>query len=426
MRTVFNAAVQAVVAVGIIVGAVLLANQLLESKPESERGPRGPGNAILVDSVEVEMGTQTVVIEASGTVGPAREITLFPRVQGEVLAVHAELVPGGRLPAGAEVVSIDDADYQVALRQARAVRDQADANRRLEEASRDTARAEYERFRDELGDVDTDLVLRQPQADVAEAAYRSANAQLSRARLDLTRTSVAAPFDAVVLRRSVDVGSRVTQNSEIARLAGTDAFWVDVAIPVDHLRWITLPDPDGTPGSSVRVFHRAAWGPEAYREGHVVRLQPDLEEGGRMARLLVAVEDPLSLSPEHASRPRLFLGAWVEVEVQGTEVDDVIALDRALVRAGSHAWVVGEGDVLEIRDLQIAFSTRDTVYVIDGLAPDDRVVSSGISAPVDGMQLRTGPPPGMGPPGEGASSRPHRGQGPPGQGERRRGREAPR
>lgn len=390
-------ALQMVVAALLIFAAISVAKGFMAKDDEGGHGGGRGGwgghgggrRAALVEVVEIERASASVVVEASGTVVPALEIALHPQVTGEVVEVHPNFAPGGFLSAGETVVRIDDDNYRLASRQADANRDAARASQRLEEANQLVARAEYELYGGDLDGEERDLVLREPQLASAEASLEAADAAYDRARLNLRRTQVTAPFDSVVHSRSVNVGSRVGENSPLARLIGTGAFWIEAAVPVEELDWLTIPTGEGEIGSEVRVFPSSASNGD-FRVGHVVRLLPDLEDGGRLAKLLIEVTDPMALLPENTEQPRLLLGAWARVEIQGTELESTIPLDRSLVRGGNSAWVLNSENTLEIRPLDIVFRGRDQVFVSGGVEPGENVISSALSAPVPGMQLRTG------------------------------------
>jgi len=166
-------------------------------------------------------------------------------------------------------------------------------------------------------------------------------------------------------------------------LTGTDAYWVEVTVPVDQLRWIELP------GARARIFNEAAWGATAHRVGKVIRLLSDLEQQGRMARLLVEVADPLDLRKENANQPKLLLGDYVRIKIEGVELKNVAMVDRRLVREGNNVWVMNDRNQLEIRPVQIVFRARDKLFIRDSLRPGERLVVTELSAAVDGMLLRT-------------------------------------
>ena len=105
--------------VGILVVAILGAVVLMKTRPRAERRP--PMKAVpLVRCQALEELVHTATLEVMGTVVPAAELRLKARVSAEVMAVHANWYPGGLVAAGEELVRLDDADYVMAVAQAKA------------------------------------------------------------------------------------------------------------------------------------------------------------------------------------------------------------------------------------------------------------------------------------------------------------------
>jgi len=371
----------------ILAGAVVAMIWMMETGPKAKPRPKAR-NATLVEVRTVHSGTRQTLVHAMGTVMPSRQVQLMPQVSGEVIALGPHLVPGGFFRAGEEVLRIDPTDYRIAVQQLASEVAQVEAEIQLEQGKQLVARKEYELLGESVSEEEKALMLRQPQLDTLKASLEAARGRLEQARVDLGRTQIDAPFNAVVQSRDINVGSRVTPSVPLATLAGTDAFWIEISVPVSQLRWIRLPGPQGEKGSVVRVYDEAAWGGEAYRLGHVIRLAAAVEPEGRMARMLVEVDDPLAREKGQAGKPILLIGAYVRVEIEGRHLDNVIALPRDLVREGDRAWVMSGDGRLEIRPLDILFRGRDEVLVNGGVSDGERLVVTDLSAPVEGMQLR--------------------------------------
>ena len=379
----------AVVAIGL---AMLGAEYMVSSKPTAKRRSGGElaRTATLVETLVAAERQERAQIEASGTVMPSREIALTPEVAGRVVSIHPKLVPGGVLREGEEVARLDDREYRLTVRQARSDLTRARADITLEKGSQSIAKREFELIGEELDDLGANLVLRKPQLAAVNATAQQAQAQLAMAQLNLERTAVTAPFDAVVRSRGANVGSRVTQQTTIATLVGVETWWIEASVPVDQLRWINVPEGPDAEGSRVQVTNPAAWTEAgAHREGRVVQLAVDLEDKGRMARLLIAVDDPLSLAPEGAARPKMLLGSWVQLAIEGRSLGSVVPVAREHVRDGDRVWVRGAGGLLEIREVTVAFRDREAVYVSAGLKAGEEIVTTDLPAPVAGMKLRT-------------------------------------
>ena len=376
------------VPLGIVAISASVAFALIETGPVAERSPR-PRQPRLVEVIRVERTTEVTEVAAMGTVVATREVVIQPQVSGRIVEVSPEFVPGGHFAPGEQMLRIDPSDYALAVRQRESELAQARAELQLEQGNQSVARLEYELLAEAVPEEDRDLVLRLPQLESVRARVASAEAALAQARLDLERTRLRAPFHALVRERGAELGARVDPGTALATLVDTSAYWVEALVPVAQLRWIEIPDASAASGSPARVSDTRAWGTGAFREGRVVRLLGDLESEGRMARLLVRVEDPLAFGPGRAGTPPLLLDSFVHVRIQGRQLDGVVALDRRLLRDGNRVWLMGEDGALEIRPVTVAFRGEERVLVSEGLAGGERVVASELSSPVSGMPLRS-------------------------------------
>lgn len=359
---------------------------VFNTEPKAERGGATRETRMLVDVTTVSRGTHRPTIAATGTVEPARDIVLRPRVGGQVIA-HAEgLEPGGIVDADVELIRLDPADYRHTLRQRRADLQQAEAELRRERGRQRAAKREYELSGRQLDGASEALALRQPQLASAQAAVESAQAGVERAQLDLDRTRIEAPFRAQVIEREVDVGSQVNVGDPLARLVGVATYWVEVTVPVAKLRWLEFAAGKEAGGAPVQIHNPGAWPDGVAREGRLFRLLGNLDDSTRMARVLVAVDDPLAL--DAPSKPRLLLGTFVEARMQGEAVADVVRLDRDYLRSNDTVWVMDEQDQLAIRDVAIAVRDSEYAYIREGLRDGERVVTSSLATVQDGAPLR--------------------------------------
>ncbi len=386
----------------ILAAGVMYATHLIETKPKSQRGA-ARRQARLVAVVEVERQDIPVTVGALGSVIAAREVDVKPQVSGRVIDMSEEVLPGGLFQAGQQILQIEPEDYELLVEQRRSDVANAERDLKIEEGSQTVARQEFELLSDVITEMDQDLMLRKPQLASAKAALEAAQARLDQAKLDLDRTQIVAPFNAVVKTKHVDLGAMVTSASTLVTLTGADEYWVNVVVRVDMLPWLIIPPRDGEKGSKVRIRNPLVWGEDAYRSGEVIRLFGELETVGRMAQLLVSVKDPLSLSPENASAPRVLIGSFVRVEIEGRTIPSVISIDRELLRDGGNVWLMSEEGKLEIRPVDIVFRGEEYVLVSDGIKTGDKIITTNLAAPVEGMPLRlvgdqTDGPPGSGQP----------------------------
>lgn len=344
----------------------------------------------LVETVPAFRGDHRVRVEAMGTVMPAREAMLTPRVTGEIVEQDPSFVPGGFFEKGSPMLAIDRADYEQALIQRQSELASAEAELKIELGDQAVAQEELELLEVDIPEINRDLILRKPQVRRARASVESARAAVSSAELDLERTSILAPFDGQVVRRVVTIGNNVSAGDELATFVGANEYWVEIAVPVSSLRWIETP-PIGAPsgeakGSRAEIRYRKAWGDDAMREGRVARLVGELEPRSRLARVLISIEDPLARTEENRGKPAMILDAFVEVVIDGRLLEGVFVIDRDYVRNGDAVWVMGEDDRLVTRSVEVIHRGREVAYV-RGLRDGDLVIKTNLQTPVEGMRL---------------------------------------
>jgi len=379
-----------VLPIGVIAAGAGIYQYMMATAPEPRRMERGR-QARLVDVVIARQADTVARVEAFGSVQPAREVTLSPQVAGEIVEIGGALEPGGVFAAGELVARIEPRDYELTLKERATAVVRMEAQRTMERASQSVALKEYETLGEVLNEEEKSLVLREPQLAAADAELQAARAMLDMARLDLERTRIVAPFDAQVMEKHVDVGTRVSVQSPIAHLVGTEIYWVELSLPQMDVAWVAMPE-NGAPGSRVILRQPKVWGPEATREGRVIRLLPGLASEGRMARVLVSVEDPLALREGNAGRPPLLLGQYLQAEIEGRPVPGAFAVERRLLRNNDSVWIMNGEDTLEIRPVDIAYRGLERVLVRGGLSDGERIVATNIASVAEGMELRTGSP----------------------------------
>lgn len=379
-----------ILAAVVIVGAGLAGAAYLQKstvKPQK----RPPAKWVPVVETQSLMRTShAVTVTAMGTVVPARTVMLKSRVPGQIVAMSPEFIEGGFLKDGSAVVQLDDTDYKLALEQKKSELVNAQYALKLEMGRQEVAQREWQILNGDRGSAafDSDLALRKPHLDKARADVAAARAAVEKATVDLSRTRITAPFNAVVRSKSVDLGSQVSAAESMAELVGTDAFWVQASIPVDRLEWIRIPQRNNEQGAAVKVHYAGG----NTIKGEVMRLMGDLDSEGRMARILVEVKDPMHRASRRAAPP-LLIGEYVRVEVEGRELDNVFVIPRTALRDGDSVWLMMDDMTLSVRKVEPVWRSDVSVVIQNDLHHGQQLIVSDLPAPVDGMALRQKPAP---------------------------------
>jgi RND family efflux transporter MFP subunit len=384
-------AIQVVIILVVLGLAGAIAYHFIITRPKAKKADvitRAP----LVEVIEPACKTHEITVSAMGTVQSGRELIVKPEVVGAVLSLSPKLVLGGLFQEGDTLVQIDRRDYELMVTREKAIVSTREADVALEAGRRIVAKREWEALKESASADDLSssaLALREPQYQTAKARLEEAKAGHRRAEINLERTTIKVPFNAFVKQESVEIGQLVNPQTVLATLVGTDKFKVIVSVPLEQLQHISIPGRNiaaGAAGSSCDVIQKAGATQEIRRKGRVTRLLGEMELVGRMARLVVEVEDPLALKDK--SQWPLLIGAYVRVKIMGRSMADVCAVPRRALRDGSQVWICDSNNLLVRRAVDVVWREKDRVFVRKGIEKGDRIIVSRLANPVPGMALR--------------------------------------
>lgn len=370
----------------IILAGVAITSMVFLTEPEARQEGAVKKSAMLVDVIPVQRDDFNPTVVATGTVQPAKDITLSPRVAGQVISVSEQFTPGATVRKGTVLLRIDPADYENTLRLRMSDLQLARAALKVEMGRQDVAKKDYELIGDELSPENKALVLREPQLESARANIAAAEAAVKQAELNLERTTIRAPFDAHIITRNANEGSLVTPGDNLGRMVGLDEYWIVANVPVAKVNWLTFGEEANRPGSGVKILNENAWPSGQFRTGKLFRLVGALNDQTRLARVIISVRDPLNTGRRDTAPP-LMIGTFVQAHIQARQIQQVIRLDRDYLRKNKTVWVMEDGK-LRIREVDIVFEDAEYAYISEGLLDSEMVVTTNLSTVVDGSELR--------------------------------------
>jgi RND family efflux transporter MFP subunit len=348
----------------------------------------------LVHTADIRPGREKVTIDAFGTVIPAKQITLQSEVDGRIIDQNSDLVPGGLISMDDMVIQVDPADYDLLVNEYRAAVEEAMFELDLEKGKQVIAGREWKLMEKE---IDTPpegkgLALREPHLRLVKAKVDKAKSKLAAAELALKRTTVRAPFNALVLEEFIDKGQLVSRQTPLATLAGTDEFWVQVSVPVSVLQRISFRRGETVKGSAAEVTFEPVGSSGIVRLGHVLQIMGDLDPEGRMARVLIVINDPLNLQAASRGQKeagRILLGSYVKVRIAAGFLSDVYVIPREALREGNVIWVQDSENKLQTRKVSVVWRRSNDVLGNADLKQGDKLILSRLQSPLPGMTVRS-------------------------------------
>lgn len=376
----------------IVLVAAIITVIIFNTEPEAKREGATRKSAMLVDTLIVKRQDYQPSIKAMGVVTPAQQVALKSRVSGEVVQMDEAFVPGALIARQQPLIQLDTDDYQLAVQQANSELTEAQSTLSTEMGEQERAKNVYQSLNTELSAQKKALVLRQPQLLSAQARVTAAKANLAKARLDLKRTEIHAPFDAQVVSREVSMGSQVSAGDTLARLIGVDEYWIEASVPLNKMSRLKASvaagsklenAPENSSTTKVTVRDHNAW-PKGYtRQGQFKHLVSELEQSTRMLTVLVSVDDPLGLS---SNEKPLVAGSFVEVALPAKTLSNVIRLPRQYLRKNDTLWLL-QDDALAIKSVEVVFRDEQFVYLASGIMDSAEVITTDLSTVKEGAAV---------------------------------------
>jgi RND family efflux transporter MFP subunit len=332
-----------------------------------------------VEIVEVAAADHAVKIFTQGVVESARETKLAAEVGGRVMEISPSFKRGGVVKKGERLVQIDPADYRSALAAAEVRRAEAELALEQEKARVEQAKLDWEKLGSGSKPLNP-LVLREPYLAAAEASAASAVEAAAKARRDVERTEILAPFDAGVRSANAEVGAVVAPGTMVAELYASGELEVRLPLSLEDFGFLAR-DADGMVTGEIVL--KGKIGAEEYIwKAVTARVDPEIARETLSANIVVKV-----LPAGGSAFPLPPVGLFVNAEIAGKTLDGVKEIPRRALLEGNRAIVVMENNRIAFRDLVIPRLTRETALVSGGLEAGDRVVLTRLSAPVIGMEV---------------------------------------
>ncbi|WP_197456073.1 efflux RND transporter periplasmic adaptor subunit [Stieleria neptunia] len=423
--------------------------------------------------------TEGIAFDVDGVVVPYREIDLTAQISGRVQYKSEACRSGRTVQKGDLLLRIEPDDYELEVRRLTEELAQADAmileldaeitssDNQIESSRQQLAidvrqlkRSEDLMRRSAASDSEVDSARKaelttrntlQSQIDQRnllvqrrlrmESAKALVQANLDKAKLNLTRTEIVSPIDGVVVSESVEQDGYVQAGGPVVVLQDTSRLDVSCKLYMHQMHWLWQSDAaDGSaegyergydfPETPATVIYPLGEEDYAWR-GVVDRYDgAGVDAQTRMVPCRVHVDDPTSVmklsdletirraealvatqsdlddgsgddSPSLGAEitagslnlqpPTLMTGMFVKIRIHATPPIPLVRLPHRAIQPGNTVWTVEAGK-LHKKSIAIANSSQQYVVAYQrsgGLSAGDLIVTSPLATPVEGMPVST-------------------------------------
>ena len=390
------------------------ASYLIRTKPRVEPSP--PTERVwTVDSVPARLSDVQPDIQLFGKIFAARQIQIRALVTGQIVDIHPNLVEGGLIRRGEMILAIDEFEYRSALKESEARLAEARARivereaKRLAETkalkrdreilavlARDLKRASQLRKRGnisvqaldkkrlELSRQQRAIVLRQNGIDAEAARLEQEKATIARldvavqrARYDLERTRVRAPFDGVFQNVTAQAGQRLGVLDSVGNLIATGRL--EARFHMSDAQYGRLTSTDrGVIGRRARVIWRVGQR-KLDLKAVIARVGAQIDAASGGVELFARIEDREAAS---SLRP----GAFVEVLIPDRVYADVARVPETVLHPGNVVYGVEDGRLVA-RRTEIVGRVGNDVLLRGGLSDGERLVTTQSVAIAPGLRV---------------------------------------
>lgn len=386
---------------------------------------------------QVEAKAEQVVLSGYGTVRSRRIAQISPEVSGVVLNIYADLNDGAIVDKGTVLCRIDNRELKITRQVHEAEKERFDAEIKVLEQQTANARKllvlrkeaavldenEYKRVsnllteskigsrtvvdrsrqmwirsREAVTALENSLAQIPLQVKTLRTQQKRVAAQLALADLNLSRCEVKAPFRGRLQRPTVEAGQTVARGQPILALVDDSDREIEVSLDGgDAARWLAFSG--GTPDAGDGWFRKlkpvvvdVRWleQPEAHKwQGTLSRIA-SYDERTRTVHAVVTIEATKSAAPL-----ALVPGMFCEVQIPGATIPDAMRFPRSAVSADGHVFVVEKGRLASRSFVALRHDGEDVLAHVSrsgakvpSLQSGDQVVTTKLSSPVDGMQVR--------------------------------------
>ncbi|MCY7296151.1 efflux RND transporter periplasmic adaptor subunit [Alteromonas sp. a30] len=355
-----------VLALGIIISIGLVKANAKDNELQQEL----PAPLVSVEKVQPE--NYQVNIDSWGEVQPKERTNLSSFVNGEIVAVHEDFYAGGLVKAGEVLVRVDESDYRAALIEAESSLAAAQSELEQEIALGEVAKEEWASVAKEKVSA---LALRKPQLLSAKARLKAAEAAYTRAKRNLERCQIKAPYDALIVSRNVGIGQVVNSGTAVAELFSIEN--AEVVLPIAGFDAPFIPKDIQSAPARLTVADKS----QLSRDIYIDRDLGVVNQATRMSNLVAVIEDPYGL---RSNVPVVKFGSYVKVTVPGVTLNGVISASQEVLE-DDHVWIVDANDKLVQKKVSILREEKGLVLIGSGLEAGERLVTQIPEYPQDGM-----------------------------------------
>ena len=322
----------------------------------SETKMAGPAGGPMAQKVAVDVFIVSPTayqnnITSTGSVIPNEEVELRSEISGRVTNINFE--EGSQVRKGQLLLTVNDAEMRAQLQK---LQSNQNLYKEMEQRQRTLLEKEY---------------ISKQEYDQVSNQLATATADIQALKATMAKAYIRAPFDGIIGLRQVSEGSYVTANSPIARIVDVSPVKIDFAIPGRYSQMVK---------EGEAITFTTEGDPTAYK-AKIYAIQPSIDPVTRTLQLR-------ALYPNNHQEVKP--GAFVSISMPLKEVEEAILIptESIIPEATGHKVFVVKNSKAEPRTVKIGQRSETMIQILEGIAPGDTIISSGVLQARPGSDLK--------------------------------------
>ncbi|MCW8826883.1 MAG: efflux RND transporter periplasmic adaptor subunit [Gammaproteobacteria bacterium] len=358
-------------------------------KPEAKKQTAKSAPSISVETVELRPQSYRVILDSHGKIEPRTSGVLAAQVSGQIISTSPEFYEGGFFEKGDLLLTIDPRDYNVQVEIADAELAEMRVGYEEQQALAEQAQKDWINL-GRKGKA-SDFALRKPQLEAARLKIDSAKAKLKQAKLAVERTQIRAPYRGRILSKSVSVGDVISSSTKLAEIYAIDQLEIRLPLKNSELSFIDLPERDFAGESQKRLapkvtIENSLGGDNQHWEAAVVRTAGAIDDKSQQLFVTAQIDDPYG--EKNQNRRPLKIGQFVAARIEGRTLENAIIIPNSAIYQGSYLYLI-EGDVLQRREVKIAWQNSVEALISSGVKDGDHLVLTPLGQVSSGTRVKT-------------------------------------
>jgi membrane fusion protein (multidrug efflux system) len=335
----------------LVAAAVMVWYRFFQGEGGKRQSAKAPPPPVTVEIITVTPRIVENTVSAVGTILANESVTIKPEIAGKINFIGFQ--EGALVEQGKTLFMLDSALLAAEYQEVK--------------ANYDFAQNQYERARR----LQKDGVIPSEEYDERLRAHLNAKARLNTIATRLQKHTIQAPFRGRVGARVVSAGDYVAAGEPLVTIDDLSTVKIEFYLSQRLAEKISL---DHLVRVGVEPF-------PAPFEGTVYLIDPQFDAESRSARVRATISNA-----EEALKPGMF--CTVTVLLDKKERGLVVPAEALLSRGEkTFLFVEKDGQAL-MQEVTLGIFTGNSVEILDGIAPGDRVVSAGIQKLSPGIPVR--------------------------------------